>query len=105
VSADSSKPEPYRVVYSGRVRQRLLDMADVARSRSDGGDFLAALKEFDRRLRIYPQFGEQLVDLKQELGQVWIGFVRPLSMRYSVFENARIVNVGLYPVLLPRTKS
>jgi len=105
VSADSAKPDHYRVVYSGRVRQRLFALAELARSRGDGVAFVAALKELDRRLRIYPQFGEQLFDLKQEAGQVWIGIVRPLSMRYSVFDNLRIVNVGAYPVLLPRTNS
>ena len=47
------------------MRQRLLALADIARQRGDGGEFIAALKEFDRRLRVYPQFGEPLVDLKK----------------------------------------
>ena len=42
------KPDP---------RQRLLARADIARQRGDGAEFVAALKEFDRRLRIYRQFG------------------------------------------------
>ena len=70
VSGDASEPEPYRVVYSERVRQRLLVLADVARERGDGEAFLAALSEFDRRLRLYPQFGEPLIDLTREPGQV-----------------------------------
>jgi hypothetical protein len=105
VSATSAGPEPYRVVYSERVRQRLLALADLARQRGDGEAFLAALKEFDRRLRLYPQFGEPLTDLKHEAGQVWIGVVRPLAMRYGVFDERRIVMVAATPVLLPKSES
>src|SRR5438874_5510713 len=78
VSTAAPPPAPYRVEYSERVRQR-----------GDGEEFLAALKEFDRRLRIYPQFGEPLVDLTKEPGQVWIGTVRPLAMRYGGLEERR----------------
>ena len=95
---------PYRVEYSEQVRQRLLALADMARQRGDGAEFVTALKEFDRRLRIYPQFGEQLVDLKKEPGQVWIGTVRPLTMRYGVFDERRLVIVLAIPVLLPMSK-
>jgi hypothetical protein len=101
VSAAAPGPEPYRVVYSERVRQRLLTLADVARERGDGEAFLAALREFDRRLRLYPQFGEPLTDLTREPGQVWIGTVRPLVMRYGVFDERRVVMVAAIPVLLP----
>ncbi len=102
MSAPASGPMPYRVVYSERVRQRLLDLADLARERGDGEEFLAALREFHRRLCLYPQFGEPLVDLTQELGQVWIGIVRPLAMRYGVFDDRRVVMVAAIPVLLPK---
>jgi len=95
---------PYQVVYSERVRQRLLALADAARERGDGDAFLAALKEFHRRLCLYPQFGEPLIDLTQELGQVWIGIVRPLAMRYGVFDERRVVMVAAIPVLLPRSE-
>src|SRR3954452_7437062 len=100
VSAAAAEPVPYRVVYSERVRQRLLTLADVARERGDGEAFLAALKEFHRRLCLYPQFGEPLIDLEQESGQVWMGTVRPLAMRYAVFDERRIVTVAAIPVLL-----
>jgi hypothetical protein len=86
------------------VRQRLLALADIARQQGDGEEFIAALKEFDRRLRIYPQFGEPLVDLKKEPGQVWIGTVRPLAMRYGVLEERRLVIVAAIPVLLLKSK-
>jgi hypothetical protein len=105
VSTAAPLPTPYRVEYSERVRQRLLALADIARQRGDGEEFIVALKEFDRRLKIYPQFGEPLVDLKKEPGQVWIGTVRPLAMRYGVFDERRLVIAAAIPVLLPKAKS
>ena len=104
MSTAAPGPTPYRVVYSERVRQRLLGLADMARERGDGEAFLAALKEFHRRLCVYPQFGEPLLDLTQESGQVWIGTVRPLAMRYGVFDDRRVVMVAALPVLLPKSE-
>jgi len=83
----------------------LLALADVARERGDGEAFLAALREFHRRLCLYPQFGEPLIDLTQELGQVWLGIVRPLAMRYGVFDERRVVMVADIPVLLPKSET
>jgi hypothetical protein len=105
VSTDASGPTPYRVVYSERVRQRLLALADVARERGDGEAFVAALREFHRRLCLYPQFGEPLLDLAREMGQVWMGIVRPLAMRYGVFDERRVVMVAALPVLLPKSET
>jgi hypothetical protein len=105
VSAAPSEPVPYRVVYSERVRQRLLALADVARERGDGAAFLAALRELHRRLCLYPQFGEPLFDLTQESGQVWLGIVRPLAVRYGVFDERRVVMVTEVPVLLPTSET
>jgi len=76
----------------------------MARERGDGEAFLAALKKFHRRLSVYPQFGEPLLDLTQESGQVWIGTVRPLAMRYGVFDDRRVVMVAALPVLLPKSE-
>jgi hypothetical protein len=50
----SEAPPPYKVVYSNLVKQRLLVLSDLARERGDGAAFLAALKEFHRRLSLYP---------------------------------------------------
>jgi hypothetical protein len=75
----------------------------MARERGDSEAFLAALKEIHRLLTIYPQFGEQLVDLNHEVGQVWIGIVRPLAVRYGVLDNRRTVIVVDIPVLLPKS--
>jgi hypothetical protein len=100
-----SEPVPFRVVYSERVRQRLLALANAARERGDGEEFVAALKEFHRRLCLYPQFGEPLIDLRRESGQVWLGVVRPLAMRYGVFDESRVVMVAEIPVLLPKSEA
>jgi len=98
-----SKPVPYRVSYSGRVRQRLLSLAGLARDRGEGEGFLAALKELDRGLRLYPEFGDPLTDLRAEPGHVRIGVVRPLVVRYAVLEERRLVVLAALPVLLPKS--
>jgi hypothetical protein len=105
MSTAAPAPAPYRVVYSERVRQRLLGLADTARERGDGEAFVAALKEFHRRLCVFPQFGDPLIDLTQEPGQVRIGIVRPLAMRYAVLDDRRFVMVGALPVLLPMSEA
>ena len=97
-----SGPAPYHVSYSGRVRQRLVELGAAARTRGDGEEFLAALREFDRRLHVYPQFGDPLIDLSADAGQVRLGVVPPLAMRYGVLEERRVVLVAALPVLMPR---
>jgi hypothetical protein len=77
----------------------------MARKRGDGEAFVAAVKEIHRRLRLYPQFGEPLFDLTQETGQVWLGIVRPISMRYGVLDDRRVVMVSELPVLLPKSET
>ncbi len=79
-----------------------MELAAAARARGDGEAFLVALREFDRRLRVYPQFGDPLVDLLAEAGQVRLGVVPPLAMRYGVLEERRLVLVAALPVLMPR---
>src|SRR5437763_1010893 len=91
----------YRVSYSERVRQRLRELANEAEQRGDTEQFAAALKELDRRLHLYPQFGEPYLDLTAEPGQMYKGIVRPLAMRYAVYEDRRFVLVGAHPELLP----
>lgn len=92
----------YAVTYSDRVRDEMVRLGGVARGRGDGGRFLDALREFDRRLRVYPQFGDPLADLRASVGQIRLGLVPPLVMRYGVLDERRAVIVVGVPVLLPR---
>jgi hypothetical protein len=66
VSADTDTPQPYQVSLSARVYDKVRELAVVARDRGDGEAFLAALREFYRRLRVYPSFGATWLS-------VWLG--------------------------------
>lgn len=95
-------PRLYDVTVSGQVADRVRALAVEARNRGDGTAFLAALQEFYYRLTVDPPFGDLLSDLRQEVGQLRIGIVPPLVMRYGVYEERRQVFVGALPVLLRR---
>ena len=88
------------MAYSEAV-MRLGEMADAAIAQGDGEAFASALKEFDRLLRLYPQFGDPLIDLTAAPGIIYNGIIRPLSIRYGVYEDRRLVLVVAMPVLLP----
>ena len=95
---------PYRVIYSEWAQDHLRELGNQARVRGDAEAFLEALLKFDHRLRIYPQFGDPLIDLQEVVGHIRIGIVRPLSMRYGVLEEHRQVFVTALPVLLPKSR-
>lgn len=103
MSTGADTPAPYQVTLSGRAYDRVRELAAKARERGDGEAFLAAVREFYRRLRVYPQFGDPLADLHEEAGQIRIGIVPPLAMRYAVLEDRRQVFVAALPVLLPKS--
>ncbi len=98
-------PQFYHVSLSVRVFDKVRELAAVATARGDGEEFLEALREFDRRLRVYPQLGDPLIDLREAPGQIRLGIVPPLAMRYAVFEERRQVFVAALPVLLPKSPS
>jgi hypothetical protein len=98
----NESPVPYQVSYSERVLQQLKALGYEAAERGDGTQFVEALKEFHRLLTLYPQFGEPYLDLSAESGRIYKGFVRPLAMRYAVYEDRRLVMVVAPPVLLPK---
>jgi len=102
MSDGDSGPKLYQVSYSKRVHRMLSALARQARERGDGGRFLGAFKEFHHRLCVYPQFEDPLADLQMEVGQIRIGIVSPLAMRYGVLEDRRLMIVGAIPVLLPK---
>jgi len=66
----SDPPVPYTVEYSDLVLRHFRLLAREASARGDGPAFAAALKEFHRRLELFPQFGDPIVDLSVEEGQI-----------------------------------
>ena len=105
MSESPSTPIPYEVSYSGNVRHKLKAFANKAQEQGLGLEYLAGLKEIDRLLRIYPQFGEPLLDLKLKPSQFWIGTVWPLVMRYTLDDQRRLVIIVAPFLLLPRPSS
>lgn len=96
----------YETSYSGRVIDLLREM--VARNPAHAASILAAVREIDRRLRIYPQFGQPLHDLSVAGAQLWIATVAPLVVHYVVVEaddsgRQRQVNVVRPFTALPHT--
>ena len=94
-------PNLYRVLYSKLVQAVLAEFTARAAEAGRRDSFLHSVKELDRLLGLYPQFGEPETDLKNEPGQVYNGTVPPLVVRYAVFEDRRLVFVGSPPRLLP----
>jgi|GEM_PF-2133059 len=96
-------PEPYAVSYSKWV----IEVVHALVKRAKGSRIEAALREailgFDRRLRIYPQFGDPLRDLSERRAQLWIGTITPLVMHYILDEERRRVIVVRPPMLLPNS--
>ena len=91
----------YEVTFSGRVIDTL--RALVIRNPTRAPELLAALREIERRLQIYPQFGQPLWDLAADPARLWIGVVSPFVIHYILDETQRRVMVALPPKLLPRT--
>ena len=103
--AASEPPTPYQVVYSDAVEQRLRELSEVAIARGDGLAFASALKAFRYRLAVYPQFGDPLYDLTAEKGQILTGVIPPITLRYGIFEERRLVFCGSPPILMPMAES
>lgn len=99
----SPPPARFEVSYSSRVRLELSRLAARAKARGIGKQLLAALKEIERRLRIYPEFGEPLYDLNLIPGQIWIGTVPPLVVRYLIDFEKRLVIVATPFMPLPNS--
>jgi hypothetical protein len=75
------------------VRNELKALLARARAHGLGPQVLAAVKEIDRRLQIYPQFGQPLRSLALEPAQLWIGVVEPLTVQYVLDEERHLVMV------------
>ena len=89
--------------YSGRVRDALKALVIRARGAGRGPEILAAIREIDRRLQVYPQFGQPLRGLSVDSARLWIGVVPPLVVQYVIDEERRQVSVVLPPSLFPNS--
>ena len=103
MSETSNDPIPYRVVYSERVRNEFKKLVAKAKERGLGDQVLAAMKELDERLHIYPQFGDLLRDLSLGSAQLRIGTVPPLVVRYVLDEKERLVMIVAPALSLTRS--
>ena len=93
-------PDPgsrvYNVTYSERVLEELLDL--VRRNPKRAHEIRTAFREMQRRLRIYPQFGQALSRLSLEPAELWIGTVPPLVVQYVLvdFDEERATATGFH---------
>jgi hypothetical protein len=93
MSAAGEGPVRYRVVYSGHVRAGLRELLGRAAARGLDRTIAEAVREIDARLRVYPQFGQPLRDLKTVGKTVWVGAVEPLVVQYVIDDERRLVFV------------
>jgi len=91
----------YEVSYAPRVLDAIRRM--LLRNPARTAELVAALRELEYRLRIYPQFGQPLWDLSVPPAQLWIGVVAPLVLHYVLDESRRHVTVVRELMVLPRT--
>ena len=91
VSETSNDPVHYQVAYSEYVRKELRKLIARAEERGLGSQVSAAVREIDRHLHEYPQFGQPLIDLQHEQAQIWLATVPPLVVRYAIYESRREV--------------
>lgn len=103
MSDAADTPSPYRVVYSERVRGHLVILVGAAKAHGKRQEVLEAIKEIDRRLHLYPQFGEPLRDLFLRPTRLWIGTVPPLVVQYALNEETRLVMVTSPLIFLPHS--
>lgn len=92
----------YRVAYSGRVQDEPRALLRRATDAGVGAEVLAAVADMDRRLRVYPQFGQPLRDLVAP-ARLWVGVVPPLVVQYVLDESRRQVSVLLPITPLPHS--
>jgi hypothetical protein len=92
-NSESEPPLSNRVAYSGVVRSSLRDLLHRADSVGRVHEVRDAVREIDRRLRLYPQFGEPGQDLNLAGETVWRGTVWPLVVHYILDEPRRTVIV------------
>lgn len=86
-------PVPYRLTYSGHVLDTTRDLLVWAGGHGLRPRVAAAVREIDRLLKIYPQFGQPLRDLSVAPLRHWVGVVAPVVVHYILDEDRRAVTV------------
>ena len=95
MSETSNDPIRYQVVYAEFVRNELRKLIATAEERGLGSQVRTAVREIDRYLHQYSQFGQPLRDLSLESSQQWVGVVSPLVVHYAIYEEKRLVTVTI----------
>jgi hypothetical protein len=80
----------------------MLDAVTLAPTVALSREIAVSIKEFDKRLGMYPQFGEPLHPLSTPELVLWIGIASPLTLRYVIDDVHRLVFVVSLPQLLSR---
>jgi len=103
MSETSDDPIPYRVTYSEFVQNEMKKLIARAKERGLDSQVLAAVKEMDRRLHVYPQFGDPLRDLSLESAKLCMANVPPLVVHYILHEEQRLVMIVAPILTLPHS--
>ena len=92
---------PYAVSYSRRVRESFTEMVLRISDPVLLNWIFDSAKKLERRLQVYPHFGQPLRDLSIQNTTVWYGIIDPLMVQYVIDEDRRQVMVGVPFRLLP----
>lgn len=103
MSESSDKPILYRVSYTDFVRNELANLIARAKERGLEAEVREAIRAIDFRLHTFPQFGDPVIDLSLASGQLRIGTVPPLVVKYALYEDLRLVLVTRPIATLPRS--
>lgn len=104
MSETSNGSISYQVVYSEFVRNELKKLIARANERGLGPQVLDAVREMDRLLHTEPRrFGDPLADLLLAPGQLRMGTVPPLVVKYALYEDRRLVIVSKPIATLPHS--
>lgn len=103
MSETSNSSIRYRISYSEFVRSELEKLIARAKERGLESQVRAAAREMDRRLHVFPQFGDPLADLSLAPGELRIGTIPPLVLRYAIYDDKRVVIVTRPFATLPHS--
>jgi hypothetical protein len=101
-SGTTPSPIPYRFISSGRVNAELRRLIQRAQGAGFGPQVLTALKDLQRILSIYPQYGDPLRNLVMPGEAVYAAAFPPLYIEYIIDEPNRSVFIVIPIKALPK---